>query len=96
MDVGVITQDMWQGINRLLGFLWVLVPLAVTAGGSLLLSLAIIPSLIAAGELHPQAERLRHPLQVVALLSGIGLVAALIIALLSAGVISEFWPRWSI
>ncbi len=96
MDVGVITPDMWQGIHRLLAFLWVLVPLAVIAGGSLLLSLAVIPSLATTGELPPQTERLRRPLYLVGLISGVGLVVALIIAVVSAGVIGEFWPRWSI
>jgi len=94
MDVGIISGDTWEGIHRMTIGLWLLLPLAVIFGLSLLLSLAIIPSLIYTGELSPRAERLRLPLYALALVSGAALAAALIIVGLDAGVIGEFWPRW--
>ncbi len=96
MDVGVITSDTWEGIHRLVRVLWLVVPLAVICGGSLLLSMALIPSLISTGELPPHTRRLRLPLYAVALVSGVALVAALVVMLLAAGIIGEFWPRWLI
>lgn len=96
MDVGIITWNTWEGIYRLLIVIWLVVPLAIIFGGSLLLSMALIPSLISTGELPPNTGRLRRPLYAVALVSGAALVAVLIAMFRAAGVIAEFWPRWSI
>jgi len=78
----------------MLVLLWVMVPLAVICGGSLLLSMAVIPSLISTGELPLHTGRLRPLLFAAALISGAALAAALVAAVLASGVIGDFWPRW--
>lgn len=96
MDVGVITKDTWEGIHNLVTVLWLVLPLAVILGGSLLLSLAVNPSLVSTGELPQRTERLRLPLYAVALISGVALIAVLVATALAAGIIGDFWPRWLI
>ncbi|MBI2866362.1 MAG: hypothetical protein HYX99_03260 [Chloroflexi bacterium] len=94
MDPAVITRDIWAGISDVMWSLWFLVPLVAVFGGSLLLSLAFIPSLRASGELPPWAERLRPPLYLAALIAFVALVVSLVVAVQALLVMGEFWPRW--
>ncbi len=94
MDPGIITHDTWAAISGLMRPLWLLVPLVVVFGGSLLLSLAIIPSLVTTGELPARAEKLRAPLYVVAGIALAALVVDVVVVVRAVGVIGELWPRW--
>ncbi len=95
MDVEIINRDTWEGLHRLVMTLWLIVPLALVFGISILLSMAIIPSLISTRELPPWSDRHRAPLYALALISGVALVVIIVAVILATGVIGEFWPRWA-
>lgn len=94
MDPGIVSHDTWAGISGLMRALWLLVPLVVVFGGSLLLSLAVIPSLVTSGELPTRAEKLRAPLYVVAAVALVAFLLALGAAVQATEAIGQFWPRW--
>ncbi|MBI2918706.1 MAG: hypothetical protein HYY01_12055 [Chloroflexi bacterium] len=94
MDPGIVTGDSWAGISDLMRALWLLLPLVVVFGGSLLLSLAVIPSLVTSGELPARAEKLRAPLYFVAAVAFVAYLVALGAVVQAAGIIDRFWPRW--
>ena len=74
MDPNPITASDWRSLATLLNNLWLFVPAAFAAALAWLLGLAIIPSLIATGQLPARLHRVR-PLFYLAGAAALGLAA---------------------
>lgn len=92
-DPKALTAADWQNIHLLLQWLWIYLPLIVTAAVTLVTAHALIPSLVITGHLPESTLKMREPLTAVAIVI-LG-VAALIMGLaVGQGMtVENFWDR---
>ncbi|MBI4200183.1 MAG: hypothetical protein HY535_06900 [Chloroflexi bacterium] len=90
----IVEIAIWHDISTALRFLWAYWFVIIGFAFNMLIAHAIIPSLVASGQLSPRVARLRPLFYLGAL--GILAVAllSLLLSMLQIGAIGRFWDRW--
>lgn len=93
VDPRFITSSDWFGIARLVQFLWLVVIFNVGLAFFMLLSQAVVPSLIATGEIPRRLTRVRPVLTLVGIIAFAGTLVILLNWLGTLSVLYNIYPR---
>lgn len=94
MDPTFITPDQWALLRSLVHSVWFYLLFLVLFAGSLLLALAVLPSLVHTRHLPPRALRVRPLLALVALAALAGLALSLASAVATSDVVGQVYSRY--
>ena len=95
-DPKALTSANWNDIHVWLIWFWTYLPLVITFGLSMLTAYAVIPSLVATGQLPASANRLKMPLTGFAFLVFVAAVVVLVLGISSTLDLEKFWDRYLI
>ena len=95
-DPKALTSANWNDIHVWLTWFWIYLPLVVTFAFTMLTAHAVIPSLIATGQLPASASRWRIPLSGFAFLVFVAAVVILVLGINKTLDVENFWDRYLI
>jgi hypothetical protein len=95
-DPKALTSANWNDIHVWLVWFWTYLPLVITFGLSMLTAHAVIPSLVATGQLPASANRWKIPLTGFAFLVAVAAIVVLVLGINSTLNLEKFWDRYLI
>ena len=94
MDPAFVDNQMWHDLSTMLRFLWVYMLFIIGFAMNFLTAHAIIPSLVASGQLPLRIARLRPLFYLGALSILVMAVGLFVLTALEADVVARIWERW--
>lgn len=93
-DPKALTTANWQDISAWLTYFWIYVPVIVTFALTMLTAHAVIPSLIRTGHISPATNKLRIPLTAFAAVLLVVAAALMVMVVITAQNVENFYDRY--
>lgn len=96
-EPNILTSVDWLNIHNWLTLFWIVFPLVITFAFCMLIAHAFIPSGIITGHFPSSLGLLRIPLTIIGVIAfGVAIFLLISVALMTPGMINNFWDRFSV